>query len=134
MRSRPIGSKSTLTPNADRMRQRSARRRAGNGTVTGPADIFPTDVRIDGGRRKQKLVSKGRMIITDDALYIAESPDRGLTVSKVTKHPLPEGERRVTASTNGSWGNFSWSPCGCANSWGRHTKASLIALGDAKDG
>jgi hypothetical protein len=116
-----------MTPNADKNRTRTAARMAGSVAPNGPADIFPTEIRIDGGKRKQTIHKKSRLIITDDALYVASSRDAGRTVDKVTKYPLPDGERKVMSSKNGSWGAFSWSPCGCANSWGRHAKASLIA-------
>jgi hypothetical protein len=118
-----------MTPNADRVRQRTARRNVGT-TQSGPADIFPTDIRIDGGKRKEVRLRKSRLIITDNALYVAASKDAGRTVEWVRKYPLPKGERVVKASNSGTWGDFSWNPCGCANSWGRHTKAALIELAD----
>jgi hypothetical protein len=116
-----------MTPSGDRARARVATRTAGSVAQTGPADIFPTEIRIDGGRRKQKIYKKSRLIITDDAVYVAASRDAGMSVDSVTKYPLPDGERKTMSSKNGSWGAFSWSPCGCGNSWGRHTKESLIA-------
>lgn len=103
--------------------------------MNGPADIYPVDVRYSGGgRRDGSLWRWSRMIITADALYIARSSDRGMTVTNVTKYPLPTGDRVQTGAKRGSWGAFSWSGCGCANSWGRHTKADLIALGDGPAG
>lgn len=127
MRSRPIGTKSSLTPNADRS---AVRARTGNAPVNGPADIYPVDVRLDGGERKSSLWRWSRLIITDDALYVARSNDRGLNVTSVTKYALPDGDRRQTASKKGSWGPFSWSGCGCANSWGTHRRGDLVAVGD----
>ena len=127
MRSRPIGTKSTLTPSADRSVRRA---RTGNAPVNGPADLYPVDVRYSGGDRKGALWRWSRIIITADALYVARSNDRGMTVTSVTKYPLPSGDRVATGAKRGSWGQFSWSGCGCANSWGRHTAAELIALGD----
>lgn len=127
MRSRPIGTKSTLTPSADRSVRRS---RVGNAPVNGPADLYPVDVRYDGGPRQSTLWRWSRLIITEDALYVARSSDKGMRVTSVTKYPLPEGGRTVKTAKSGSWGPFSWSGCGCANSWGRHTKAELVALGD----
>jgi hypothetical protein len=129
MRSRPIGSKSSLTPAADRS---VVRARTGNAPVNGPADIYPVDVRMDGGERKSSLWRWSRLIVTDDALYVARSNDRGMNITSVTKYALPDGARRQTAAKKGSWGAFSWSGCGCANSWGRHTKGDLIALGDGQ--
>lgn len=129
MRSRPIGTKSTLTPSADRSARRS---RVGDAAVNGPADIYPVDVRHDAGERRSSLWRWSRLIITEDALYVARSNDRGMTVTTVTKYPLPDGSRTQTGAKKGSWGTFSWSGCGCANSWGRHTKAELIALGDGQ--
>lgn len=128
MRSRPIGTKSTPTPAADR---RHARARTGNAPVNGPADLYPVDVRHDGGPRKSELWRWSRMIITADALYVARSSDRGKTITAVIKYPLPSGDRVQTGAKRGSWGQFSWSGCGCANSWGVHTRAELISLGDA---
>lgn len=129
MRSRPIGTKSTLTPAANR---NQARARAGAAPTNGPADLYPVDVRHDGGPRGGNLWRWSRLIITADALYIARSSDRGLTVTSVTKYPLPPGDRIQSAAKKGSYGPFSWSGCGCANSWGRHTKAELVALGDGQ--
>lgn len=126
MRSRPIGTKSSLTPTSDRARARS---RIGR-TVDGPADLYPVDVRYSGGERGDALWRWSRMIITEDAVYVARSTDRGMTVTSVTKYPLPTGQRAQSGAKRGSFGPFSWSGCGCANSWGRHTKASLVALGD----
>lgn len=127
MRSRPIGTKNTLTPSADRA---TARARVGAATSANPADLYPVDVRYDGGERGSSLWRWSRLIITDDAVYVARSNDRGMTVTSVTKHPRPEGLQTKTAAKRGHWGPFSWSGCGCANSWGRHTKAELVALGD----
>jgi len=129
MRSRPIGTKSTPTPTADRSR---IRQRTGNAPVNGPADLYPVDVRYDGGERKSSLWRWSRMIVTEDAVYVALSSDRGMNVTSVTKYPRPDGDRTQTAAKKGSWGPFSWSGCGCANSWGRHTKEALIALGDGQ--
>ena len=125
MRSRPIGT-STLTPTADRAQ---ARARLGNAPVNGPADIYPVDVRYNGSPRGD-VWRWSRLIVTADALYVARSNDRGKTVTSVTKYALPAGDRTQTGAKRGSWGQFSWSGCGCANSWGRHTKAELIAIGD----
>lgn len=127
MRSRPIGTKSTLTPAADR-----ARARTGSAPVNGPADIYPVDVRYDGGARKSTLWRWSRLIITADAVYVARSNDKGRTVTSVTRFPRPSGDRVERASKRGAWGPFSWSGCGCANSWGMHTRAELITLGDRR--
>lgn len=126
MRSRPIGTKSSLTPSADRAQTRARLGRA----ISGPADLYPVDVRYSGGPRGQELWRWSRLIITDDALYVARSNDRGLTVTSVTKYPLPDGQRAQSGAKRGSWGPFSWSGCGCANSWGRHTKDALTSIGD----
>lgn len=128
MRSRPIGTKSTLTPTSDRTQ---ARARTGNAPVNGPVDLYPVDVRYSGGPRGSELWRWSRLIVTADALYVARSNDRGLTVTSVTKYPLPTGDRVQSGAKRGSWGAFSWSGCGCANSWGRHTSESLVSQGDA---
>jgi len=99
--------------------------------VNGPADLYPVDVRYDGGgRRGGDLWRWSRLIITADALYVARSTDRGRTVTSVTKYPLPTGDRVQSGAKRGSWGPFSWSGCGCANQWGRHTTAQIVAIGD----
>src|SRR5688500_2851284 len=126
MRSRPIGT-SSLTPTADRNQSRA---RVGSAPVSGPADIFPVDVRYSGGSRRGDLWRRSRLLITGDALYVARSNDRGKDITSVTKYPPPTGDRVQTGAKRGSWGQFSWSGCGCANSWGRHTKDALIAIGD----
>jgi hypothetical protein len=127
MRSRPIGSRNTLTPSADRS---ATRARTGNAPVNGPADLYPVDIRQSTGPRGGALSRWSRLIITADALYVARSNDRGRTVTSVTKHPLPSGDRVQSGAKRGSWGAFSWSGCGCANSWGRHTNEELISIGD----
>jgi hypothetical protein len=127
MRSRPIGTKSTLTPTSDRQR---ARARTGNAPVNGPADLYPVDVRYSGGPRKGELWRWSRLIITEDALYVARSNDRGMNITSVTKYDLPAGDRVQSGAKRGSYGQFSWSGCGCANSWGRHSKAALVAAGE----
>jgi hypothetical protein len=99
--------------------------------VNGPADLYPVDVRYSGGPRTGgELWRWSRLIITKDALYVARSNDRGMTVTSVQKYDLPTGDRIQSGAKRGSYGAFSWSGCGCANSWGRHTTASLVALGD----
>jgi hypothetical protein len=100
--------------------------------VNGPADIYPVDVRYNSGPRGSEVWRWSRLIITADALYVARSTDRGKTITSVTRYALPTGDRIQTGAKRGSWGQFSWSGCGCANSWGRHTGESLIALGDAQ--
>jgi hypothetical protein len=125
MRSRPIGT-SSLTPTADRNQSRA---RVGNAPANGPADISPVDIRYNGSPRGD-VWRWSRLIITDAALYVARSNDRGKTITSVTRYALPEGDRTQTGAKRGSWGQFSWSSCGCANSWDRHTAAELIAIGD----
>lgn len=99
--------------------------------MNGPADLYPVDVRYDaGGRRGGNLWRWSRLIITADALYVARSTDRGRTVQSVTKYPLPTEDRVQSGAKRGSWGAFSWSGCGCANQWGSHTTAELVAIGD----
>ena len=119
-----------MTPTADRATGVSPQRGARGTPQSGPADISPTDIRIRGGKR-DRTIRKGRLIITDQWLYVCDTANAGKDVISVTRLPHPEGERVVFSGNRGAWGNLTWNPCGCANSWSRHTKQSLIDRGDA---
>jgi hypothetical protein len=88
-------------------------------------------VRYNAGPRSGKVDRFARMIITDDAVYIASSRNKGKDIERVTKYARPDGEPVQTAAHHGSWGPFSWTGCGCGNSWGIHTRAKLVDIGNA---
>lgn len=71
------------------------------------------------------------MIITDEFIYVASSRNKGRDITGVTRYERPAGEPVQTAAKRGNWGPFSWVGCGCGNSWGLHTRAKLVELGDA---
>jgi len=64
-------------------------------------------------------------------LYIAESPDLGKTVSRVTKYVIPEAEPIRTGNTM-KWGDWVLSGCSTCRAgrskWKIHTTEALIAL------
>lgn len=95
-------------------------------TSTGPTDMYPRHVTIREGKRSRNE-RWSRMIITDDAVYIATTRNKGADVISVEKHPRPEGDRTTSGPHSGSWGPFSWTGCGCGNSWHKHDQADLIA-------
>lgn len=128
MRSKPIGTKRP-TPKPRNEPRRKPLRPEPN-TSTGPADLYPVDVRTNAGPRNGRVDRFARLIITDDALYVASSLNKGKDIESVVKYPLPKGERIQSAAKRGSWGPFTWSGCGCGNSWGMHTRAKLVKLGD----
>ena len=127
MRSKPIG---TRRPRPARDVERRKALRPEPSTVSGPADLYPVDVRYNAGPRNGKTDRFARMIITEDAVYVASSRNKGRDIESVTRYALPTGARIQTAAKRGSWGPFSWSGCGCGNSWGIHTRAKLIAIAD----
>lgn len=98
--------------------------------MSGPADLYPVDVRYNAGPRNGKTDRFSRMIITDEHLYVATSRNKGKDIDSVTRYALPSGQRIQSASKRGSWGPFSWSGCGCGNSWGIHSRAKLVDLGN----
>lgn len=87
-------------------------------------DVFPVTVRgpiPTGSVRFARLFTKG------DKLYLAEGQNRGRTVFRVTAYDAPAGEpTRVGNQTR--WGAWTWSSCGCGNSWGSHSQEELISL------
>lgn len=127
MRSKPIG---TRRPAPARDVQRRRALRPEPVTQTGPADLYPVDVRYSAGPRNGKTDRFARMIITDDYVYVASSRNKGKDIERVTRYALPSGQRIQSAAKRGSWGPFSWSGCGCGNSWGIHTRAKLVELGN----
>lgn len=127
MRSKPIG---TRRPRPARDVERRKALRPEPATATGPADLYPVDVTTNIGPRNGKRDRFARMIITEEYLYVAASRNKGKDIDSVTRYALPAGNRVQTAAKRGSWGPFSWSGCGCGNSWGIHSRAKLIELGN----
>lgn len=129
MRAKPIGTRIAAPRHAAKRKPL----RAGSTPANGPADIYPVTIRINAGPSKGRVHSFARLIITADALYVATSPDKGRTIDTVTRYAHPAGDRKTTGSKKGSWGAFSWSGCGCVNSWGMHTRSKLVTIGDTPD-
>lgn len=127
MRSKPIG---TRRPTPSRQVERRKPLRPEPTTASGPADLYPVDVRTSVGPRNGRVDRFARLIITDDALYVASSRNKGKDIESVVKYPLPSGDRIQSAAKKGSWGGFSWSGCGCGNSWGMHTRTKLVEIGN----
>lgn len=127
MRSTPIG---TRRPAYSRDVPRRKPLRPEPTPLRTPADLYPVDVRSSIGPRGT-YDRFARMVITDEFIYIASSRNKGKKLDKVTRYPRPAGEPVQTAAKRGNWGPFSWSGCGCGNSWGIHTRAKLIDIGNA---
>lgn len=129
MRSKPIGIGTRRPAHARDVPRRKALRPE-PATLATPADLYPVDVR--GNFTPRATYDRfARMIITDQFIYIATSRNKGKTLTSVTRYPRPAGEPVQTAAKRGNWGPFSWSGCGCGNSWGIHTRAKLIDIGNA---
>lgn len=127
MRSKPIG---TRRPASSRDVERRKALRPEPATLRTPADLYPVDVRGSIGPRGT-YDRFARMIITDEFIYVASSRNKGKDITGVTRYARPAGEPVQTAAKRGSWGPFSWSGCGCGNSWGLHTRAKLVEIGNA---
>lgn len=121
MKAKSIGTRTLATNNPKRKPLTQ-----GPKPATGPADIYPVTVRINVGPSKGRVHTFARIIITDNALYLATSPDKGNTIETVTQYALPTGDRKTSGAKKGSWGAFSWSGCGCVNSWGKHPRTHVI--------
>jgi hypothetical protein len=128
MRSKPIGTTRRPRPARDVERRRALRPEPA--TQTGPADLYPVDVTVNTGPRKSTTDRFSRMIITSEYLYVARTRNKGRDIDSVTRYALPSGDRVQTAAKRGSWGPFSWRGCGCGNSWGIHSRAKLIEIGN----
>lgn len=128
MRAKPIGTKRPAINTRDTPRRRPLRPEAA--TASGTADIYPVDVRTNAGPRNGRVDRFARLIITEDALYVASSLNKGKDIESVVKYPLPSGQRIQSAAKKGSWGPFTWSGCGCGNSWGIHTRTKLVNIGN----
>lgn len=93
------------------------------------ADLYPLTIRGPLSSNGQGVATFARLFTRGDRLYIAESRDKGRTVTRVTSYPLPEGEPSRPGRA-AKWGPWSYSSCGCANRWRTHTIDSLAKLAD----
>lgn len=128
MRSKPIGTRRPA-PSRDVERRKPLRPQSEPTPLRTPADLYPVDVRGSIGPRGT-YDRFARMIITDEFIYVASSRNKGKDITAVTRYTRPAGEPIQTAAKRGSWGPFSWSGCGCGNSWGLHTRSKLVTIGD----
>lgn len=127
MRSKPIG---TRRPAPSRDVQRRKPLQAEPAMLRTPADMYPVDVRYNAGPRAGDVDRFARMIITDEFVYVASSRNKGKDIQRVTRYARPAGEPVQTAAKRGNWGPFSWSGCGCGNSWGIHSRTKLVEIGN----
>lgn len=93
------------------------------------ADLYPLTIRGPLSSNRQGVATFARLFTKGDRLYVAESRDKGRTVTRVTSYPLPEGEPSRPGRA-AKWGPWSYSSCGCANRWRIHTIDSLAELAD----
>lgn len=91
-------------------------------------DVFPVTVR--GPQLPQGSARFARVFTHGDRLYVAEGVNRGRKVTKVSAYDLPEGEPTKVGNQT-RWGGWTWSSCGCGNSWGAHTVEGLISLAES---
>lgn len=90
-------------------------------------DLYPLTLRGPLSTNSSGVVTFARLFTHGDRLYVAESRDKGRTVTDVTSYPLPEGEPSRPGRA-AKWGDWVWSSCGCGNSWNNHTLDMLVAL------
>lgn len=92
-------------------------------------DVFPATVKGPLATTASRYVTFARIFTHDGRLYVAEGRQRGGIVTSVHEYPVPEGEpeRDPRRSKAGSWGEWSWSSCGCSSSWRKHSIESLVA-------
>lgn len=91
-------------------------------------DVYPVTIRGPLSTNRSRLSTFARIFVHENRLYVAESRNKGATVTTVSSYPLPDAELIQRAGKAGRWGDWSWSGCGCANSWRRHTIEELVAL------
>lgn len=90
-------------------------------------DLAPLTIRGPHSTTTSGVVTFARLFTVGDKMYIAESRDKGRTVTSVTEYDLPEGQP-TRPGTAAKWGPWVWSSCGCVNSWGNHTIDSLLSF------
>lgn len=76
---------------------------------------------------RQGVTTFARLFEHDGRLYLATSRDKGRTVETVTSYDLPEG-KPSRPGKQAKFGPWTYTGCGCANSWGRHSRESLVAM------
>lgn len=89
-------------------------------------DLAPLTIRGPHKTTTTQVVTFARMFTYNGKLYIAESLNRGASVLNVTEYDIPEGEPSMPGKA-AKWGPWVYSSCGCGNSWGNHTRESLVA-------
>lgn len=92
-------------------------------------DVYPVTVRGPLTTNSSKVVTFARMFTHDDTLYIAESRDRGRTVTTVSTYEAPEGEP-TRPGRSAKWGDWTYTGCGCSNSWRRYSTQQLAAMAE----
>lgn len=92
-------------------------------------DIFPATVKGPLATTNSRYVTFARVFTVEGRLFIAEGRQRGGIVTSVHEYPAPAGEpeRDPRKSKAGSWGEWSWSSCGCSSSWRKHSIESLVS-------
>lgn len=95
--------------------------------VTTTTDVYPVTVRGPVSTNGQGVVTFARLFTHEGQMYLAESRDKGRTVSRVSRYDLPEGSP-TRPGRAAKWGPWSYSSCGCSNSWRIHTREALAAL------
>ena len=98
----------------------------GYATYVAELDLYPLTLRGPLKTTTSKVVTFARLFTHEGRLYVAESLNRGASVTSVHEYPMPEGEPSMPGKA-AKWGDWVYSSCGCGNSWGNHTKASLAA-------
>lgn len=90
-------------------------------------DVFPVTVRGPMTSNRQGVATFARLFEHNGRLYLATSRDKGRTVESVTAYELPEGKptRPGKAAKFGPW---TYTGCGCTNSWGRHKREALATM------
>lgn len=92
-------------------------------------DLYPVTIRGPLTTNSSRLSTFARIFTHEGRFYVAESRTKGRTVVSVSSYEMPEGEPMRRGGTKaGRWGEWSWSGCGCANSWRSQNIAELVAM------
>lgn len=92
-------------------------------------DVYPSTVKGPLATTNSRYVTFARVFTHEGRFYVAEGRQRGGIVTSVHEYPTPDGEpeRDPRRSKAGSWGEWSWSSCGCTSSWRKHSIESLVS-------